>query len=56
MTIEQITAKQARETVKYEAAKKIRAVLDEAREAYGAEAWDENDVQTEVLELVTEEE
>lgn len=38
----------------FDTAKKIRALLDEAREQYGAEDWDDDGKQ-EVLELVTEE-
>lgn len=56
MTIKQIEAKQAMKNIKYEAAKKIRAILDEARKQYGATAWDDNDVESEVVQLVTEEE
>lgn len=54
MTISEIEEKRMQENVKHEAAKEIRRILDEAREAFGADAWDENDVQSAVLELVTE--
>ena len=43
-----------REVVKHEVASKIRVLLDEARETYGADEWDEQDVEAAVLELVTE--
>lgn len=56
MTVEQISERQRRSDVEHETAKKIRALLDEAREAYGADAWDENEIESRVLELVTEEE
>jgi len=55
MTLKQIEEKQAQENVMYEAAKKIRLTLDEAREAYGAETWDENDMDSAVVEMVTAE-
>lgn len=55
MTIKQIEAKQMQANLVFETAKKIRTLLDEARKAYGSEAWDDDDKQTEVLELVTEE-
>ncbi len=55
MTTEQIDAVLARESIKYEAAKAIREVLDKARAKFGAEAWDDNSVQDDVLNLVTEE-
>jgi hypothetical protein len=34
---------------------KIRALLDEARKAYGATGWDDDDCESKVLELVTDE-
>lgn len=55
MTSEQIEAKMAQEMIIYETAKKIRDLLDEARIAYGASDWDDNDKESHVLELVTEE-
>jgi hypothetical protein len=47
--------KQARENVKFELAKQIRTILDEARKAYGGEDWDDECVEESVLELVSEE-
>lgn len=55
MTLKQIEARQAMDTIKYETAKKIRALLDEARKAYGATEWDDGGIEAEVLDLVTEE-
>lgn len=55
MTIGQIEAKQAMANVIFDTAKAIRKLLDDAREAFGAEAWDDDCKQDEVLELVTEE-
>lgn len=43
------------ESIVFETAKKIRALLDEAKKAYGASEWDDNDKESAVLELVTEE-
>ena len=39
----------------FDTAKEIRILLDRARESYGAEAWDDDSKQDEVLDLVTEE-
>lgn len=55
MTVAQIEAKQMQAKVVYETAKAIRKLLDDAREAFGAKAWDDDCKQDEVLELVTEE-
>jgi hypothetical protein len=44
-----------REAIKHEAALAIRKVLDEAREKYGADAWDADEAEAAVLELVAEE-
>lgn len=43
------------ENIVFDTAKKIRELLDEARKAYGAEAWDDDDKEAAVIELVTEE-
>ena len=42
--------------IKFDAAVTIRKVLDEARKAYGATEWVAEDLQTEILELATEDE
>jgi hypothetical protein len=55
MTAQEITEARQRAAVKFDAAAKIRTVLDEARAAYGAEAWDNEDLESETLALVTEE-
>lgn len=55
MTTKQIEARHMQENIVYETAKKIRELLDEARKAYGASEWDDNDREASVLELVTEE-
>lgn len=55
MTVKQIEAKQMQANIVFDTAKAIRKLLDDAREAYGAEAWDDDSKQDEVLELVTEE-
>lgn len=56
MTVKQIEARQMRDNKKFELAKKIREMLDTARKEYGAQDWDDNDMETEVLELVTADE
>lgn len=55
MTTAAISRKQQQAQVPYEAAKQIRALLDEARNAYGAQDWDDEGIEERVLELVTEE-
>ena len=55
VTVVQIEAKQAMANIVFDTAKAIRKLLDDARAAYGAEAWDDDCKQDEVLELVTEE-
>ncbi|MEI9936689.1 MAG: hypothetical protein WDO69_05645 [Pseudomonadota bacterium] len=55
MTVKQIEAKQMQTNIVFDTAKAIRKLLDEARTAYGAEAWDDDAKQDEVIELVTEE-
>ena len=54
MTFKQIEAKQMSENLKFEAAKAIRAKLDELKKAMGKE-WS-TDVEEDVLEMVTAEE
>lgn len=55
MTSKQIEARGQREALVYGTARKIRELLDEARKSYGADAWDDGDKESQVLELVTEE-
>ena len=54
MTVAQIEAKQMQSNVIFDAAKKIRETLDAAREAYGAQEWDDDAKEDETLELVTQ--
>ncbi len=54
MTTTNISKAQEKANVKYDAAKKIRALLDEAKKAYGP-GWDDDDVEGGIIELVTEE-
>jgi hypothetical protein len=51
VTVEQITEKQAMANIKYEAAKAIRLILDQAQSDYGAE-WEDDGVEGEILDLV----
>ena len=51
MTMQDLTKKQAEENRKYETAKKIRALLDEAREATEEDA---DELEAAILELVSE--
>lgn len=55
MTVEQIQIRQQQAAVKFEVAAQIRKWLDDAkREWRGEDDWD--DVETEILELVSEDE
>ncbi len=54
MTLKQLEAAAAKQLLKYDTAKKIRSLLDTAKQAYGAEKWDEDNLAAEILELVTE--
>jgi hypothetical protein len=54
MTIEAITHKAAQAAIPYTVAKEIRRLLDDARTQYGADDWDGDDVETLVIELVTD--
>jgi hypothetical protein len=56
MNMKAIQEKQARENVAYDVALKIRALLDEARKAYGPQGWENDDVENQVSELVFGEE
>lgn len=38
--------------IKYEAAKKIRQIIEDAKKEYG-EGWTDDDVETQIIELVT---
>ena len=50
-----MTQDQRKLTIKFEAAKQIREILDGARKAYGADDADMDDLESGILELVTEE-
>jgi hypothetical protein len=52
MNMKQLIARQESANVKFEVAKRIREVLDEARKAYGPQAWDDADIESEISELV----
>jgi len=52
MTLKQIEARQMKENVPFELAKKIRTILDEARKAYGPGEWDDDDVESKIVDLV----
>ncbi len=56
MTIEQITARQNIETHKFEAAREIRRILDDARKNADASGLDEDEYEAEILALVTDDE
>lgn len=59
MTVEeldtQMKSKEACLKAKYEAAKAVRAALDAAIQVYETETEDADDLETEILDLVTEE-
>lgn len=53
--IENLKEEAARKVaVKFDAAKAIRELLDAARKQYGADNWDNDGLENEVLELVSE--
>ena len=55
MTTTQIEKKAARAMTKYTVAKQIRELLDAAKKAYGATDWTDEDLESQIMELVTEE-
>jgi hypothetical protein len=55
MTTKEIEKKQTKEMMKFELAKKIREMLDEAKKTYGKEDWEGDDMETEICTLVFEE-
>ena len=50
-----IKARGDREALVYDTARQVRELIDGARDKYGADDWDVDDLETKVLELVTEE-
>jgi GTPase Era involved in 16S rRNA processing len=55
MTMSKIETAQQKQNVKFELAKQIRALLDEAKKTYGAQDWDDDELEQCVCELVFEE-
>lgn len=55
MTTTQIEKRAARAMTKFDLAKQIRALLDTAKKAYGATEWADDEIEAQVMELVTEE-
>jgi hypothetical protein len=59
MTVKKIEAQKEIEmnklNAKYDTAKNIRELLDGARKQYGPQDWDDEDIESQVLELVNEE-
>jgi len=55
MTTTKIESAKQLAAVKFDLAKQIRELLDQARKSYGPAAWDADDMESEVLNLVTEE-
>jgi hypothetical protein len=53
MTIDQLDAVQVHANVEYDLAKRIREILDTAAEQYDAAHWDDDSMESEILELVT---
>lgn len=54
MTIKGIEKMQTKANIKFETARKIRQLLDDARKEYGPE-WSDDGVEADIIELVTEE-
>lgn len=55
MTVVQIEKLKNDEARKYEIAKAVRTLLDAARKEYGPTAWDEDDMDSQIQQLVFEE-
>ena len=55
MRVEAIEAMQERALAKFDVAKQIRELLDAARKECGEKEWDDDDMESEILALVTEE-
>lgn len=60
MTTVQIRAKQSRQNTQFDVAAEIRAVLDEAKDkydaAFGEGSWEADDIESEAIALVTDDE
>lgn len=52
MTKQSLEAQATAAAFKCELAAKVRAILDEAKKAYGPKQWDEDDIDTKVSSLV----
>lgn len=55
MSIDQIRTKQLKESVRFELATQIRALLDDAKKKYGADDWENDDMDNLISDLVFEE-
>jgi len=55
MDVKEILNRKAADEILYDTAIQIRQILDAARKSYGASEWDGDDVESQVMELVTEE-
>ena len=53
MTSEQNRAVQTKSNFKYDIAKRIRAILDEAAREYGEAQWEQDSAESEILDLVS---
>ena len=52
MSVMEIKAKQTKQTMKYELAAQIRTMLDEARKNYGPQDWDDDDLESEISDMI----
>lgn len=52
MTVAQIEKRKNEEARKYEIAKAVRSLLDAARKEYGPTAWDEDNMDSQIEDLV----
>jgi hypothetical protein len=55
MTLKQIATMQEKANIAFELAAQIRKLLDAARKEYGANEWDENEIETKIAELAFDE-
>lgn len=52
VTLKEIATMQARSNVPFDLARQIREMLDTARKEYGPTAWEDDDIETKLQELI----
>ncbi len=54
MTVAEIQKARDKDQVRFNVAIQIRELLEAARKDYGPEDWDADDIETQIVELITE--